>query len=58
MNHYLTQGWYNEDNHNHNQGWHNTNGQDNLASLDFKRISDLNKILRVFIAEYLHLQQQ
>ena len=56
MNPELTTGWPNKDNH--NQGWHNKDGQDNLASLDFKRISDLNKILRVFIAEYLHLQQQ
>ena len=36
------------------QAWHKMG--DNASSLDFRRISDLNKILRVFVAEYLHLQ--
>ncbi|KAF4529540.1 hypothetical protein B566_EDAN014386 [Ephemera danica] len=33
--------------------WHTP--QDNLASLDFRTINDLNKILSVFVAEYLKL---
>jgi len=33
--------------------WHKIS--DNRESLDFDRISQLNKILRVFVAEYLHL---
>lgn len=33
--------------------WHKIG--DNKQSLDFKKISNLNKILRVFVAEYLHL---
>jgi len=36
------------------KAWHKMG--DNASSLDFRRISDLNKILRVFVAEYLHLQ--
>lgn len=34
--------------------WH-TPG-DNMAALDFKTIENLNKIFRVFVAEYLHIQ--
>jgi glutaminyl-peptide cyclotransferase len=34
--------------------WHKIS--DNKENLDFGRISQLNKILRVFVAEYLHLQ--
>jgi len=36
------------------KAWHKMG--DNASSLDFRRIGDLNKILRVFVAEYLHLQ--
>lgn len=35
------------------KAWHKMG--DNYASLDLKKISNLNKILRVFVAEYLHL---
>eukprot|EP00088_Acartia_fossae_P005792 TRINITY_DN12619_c0_g1_i1.p1 TRINITY_DN12619_c0_g1~~TRINITY_DN12619_c0_g1_i1.p1 ORF type:complete len:372 (-),score=77.61 TRINITY_DN12619_c0_g1_i1:258-1304(-) len=34
--------------------WHKIT--DNRENLDFGRISQLNKILRVFVAEYLHMQ--
>jgi len=34
--------------------WHKTS--DNRENLDFGKISHLNKILRVFVAEYLHLE--
>ena len=33
--------------------WHNA--RDNEASLDYDSIDDLIKILRIFVAEYLHL---
>lgn len=33
--------------------WHKLS--DNMSALDFNTIADLNKILRVFVAEYLHL---
>jgi glutaminyl-peptide cyclotransferase len=36
------------------KAWHKMGN--NASSLDFRRIGDLNKILRVFVAEYLHLQ--
>jgi len=35
------------------RAWHKIG--DDRSSLDFKRIASLNKILRVFVAEYLHL---
>jgi len=35
--------------------WHKTS--DNRENLDFQKISHLNKILRVFVAEYLHVSQ-
>jgi len=35
------------------KAWHKIG--DNRSSLDFTRIAHLNKILRVFVAEYLHL---
>lgn len=35
--------------------WHTS--RDNMAALDFYTIDNLNKILRVFVAEYLHLQK-
>ncbi|CAG5051791.1 unnamed protein product [Parnassius apollo] len=34
--------------------WHTAD--DNMSSLDFNTIDNLNKILRVFVAEYLHLR--
>uniref|UniRef100_A0A2A4JKC7 glutaminyl-peptide cyclotransferase n=1 Tax=Heliothis virescens TaxID=7102 RepID=A0A2A4JKC7_HELVI len=34
--------------------WHTP--EDNMAALDFKTIENLNKIFRVFVAEYLHIQ--
>ncbi|XP_011557757.3 glutaminyl-peptide cyclotransferase [Plutella xylostella] len=34
--------------------WHRAD--DDLAALDFNTIDNLNKILRVFVAEYLHVQ--
>lgn len=34
-------------------GWHTPN--DNKASLDFRTIENLNRIVRVYIVQYLHL---
>lgn len=34
--------------------WHTAN--DDMSALDFNTIENLNKIMRVFVAEYLHMQ--
>ena len=36
--------------------WHKEG--DNESALDYDTIDDLNKIMRVFVAEYLHLRPQ